>query len=187
MKPFIFLCVALLLSTMVMADAELTLDAPEIYAKNSTTKLTSTVTHINYQTRSITLKNESGQEDTSVAPEAMRNFNQIRVGDIFTSERDITTSATLQKTDLTSTGTTTKEISERTKLGDKPGVLAVKTYKTRLNVTAINLTTHVITLQDKGVTHTLTINNPSQLQRISLGDQVEIIQADTMLIHVDTP
>ena len=85
------------------------------------TRATATVTTVDRATRAVTLRRADGSEVTIIAGEEVRNFNQIKVGDIVETEI-IEALAIVLEPAVTQVRERREELSgRRAPLGAKPG------------------------------------------------------------------
>ena len=197
---------SLLLSTLLVASAvyaapsstkapkptPITVDVTTVktlggVAEEAKTKVQLTVTKIEKKSRKITLKDKDGVETVFVAPAAVRNFAQIKVDDIVTTEQDVVISIVLLKNSGAATGTVASQVTERAKLGEKPFGVSVSTEKTRYNVTAVSAENQMVTLENNGATKDITVMDKVQFANIAVGDQVQVDKTVKIMMKVETP
>jgi len=149
---------------------------------------TATVDAIDSKTRKITLKMQDGSKTEFIAGDEVRNFAQIKKGDIVSYDFTQAIAVDVQK----STGTPKMGEStqvERAKLGDKPaGTVETVGYLTA-KVEAIDQATRKVTLQmPEGKSVTFTAGDQvKRLNEINKGDEVVVQYLQKMTIKVTTP
>ena len=107
-----------------------------------------TIVKVDKKTRQLTLRDEQGNEEVVVASKEVRNFDQIKKGDVLEIEYHRAAASTLQKVGDTTVAGESTDV-QRAKAGDKPGMVAVHTstiVATVLDVDAANrlLTVHCL-------------------------------------------
>ncbi len=147
----------------------------------------SSVQKINAKTREVTLKREDGSLVTLVAGEEVRNFDQIRVGDIV--EVEVTESLAIA---LEPAFTQVRERRDeysgyRAKLGEKPAARTVHTVDAVGTVEAIDPKTREITVKGAKQTVVLKVGESVDLANIKKGDNVRAIYEETISIQVKAP
>ena len=75
---------------------------PIVVAESITAK--ATIVKVNKKTRELTLRDEQGHEETVVASKDVRNFNQIKKGDVLEVEYHHAAASALEKVDDTTDG-----------------------------------------------------------------------------------
>ena len=143
-----------------------------------------TVQEIDKKTRAITLKKENGETVSIVAPETMRNFDQIKVGDIVHAKYQTSVSFQVVKEGSTAVGKALKETASRAKLGDKPGARLTRAVSMRANVTKVDPENKTITIQGKGKTLDMDVKNPEHFKVVKVGDQIDALITESIAISV---
>lgn len=156
-------------------------------AEEAKAKVQLTVTKIEKKSRKITLKDKDGVETVFVAPAAVRNFAQIKVDDIVTTEQDVVVAIVLLKNSGRATGAVASQVTERAKLGDKPFGISKSQEMTRYNVTAISAPNQMITLENNGISKDITVMDKAQFDNIAIGDQVQVNKTVTVMMKVESP
>ena len=143
-----------------------------------------TVQKIDKKTRAITLKKENGETSSIVAPEAVRNFNQIEVGDIVHAKYQTSVSFQVVKEESTEVGRAVQETSSRAKLGDKPSAKLTRAVAMRANVTKVDQENNTITIQGQGKTFDMKIKNPEHFKVVKVGDKIDALITESIAISV---
>jgi hypothetical protein len=147
-----------------------------------------TVEAVDAATRTVTLKNEIGEvRDVSCGPE-VKNFDQIKKGDVVT----LTVSQMAEVTVMKGTDAPlSKEISqevESAKLGEKPAATVTTTIKVMGMVEDINYENRTAVL--KGPERTMTVEAGPEavnFDKVKKGDNVYIELMEEVNIAVTTP
>jgi translation initiation factor IF-1 len=139
--------------------------------------VTATVTAIDKKNRIVTLKFEDGHESNIKCGPEVRNFAQIRKGDVVKTQF-------LESVELFIADSPEEPAADRTKKlarapkGAKPGVAAVDSVEVRATVAAINYETREVTLQGP----------EGGLKKIKVGPEVkrlaEVKQGDTVVARL---
>lgn len=174
------------LSLPLTSQAQPAADLPAA-AMAETIKGVSYVEKIDPQTREVTLKREDGSLVTIVAGEEVRNFDQIRVGDIV--EVEITEALALA---LEPAFTQVRERRDeysgyRAKLGDKPAAKTTHTVDITASVEAIDAKAREITVKGAKQTVVLKVGDNVDLSQIKKGDNVRAVYEETISIQVKAP
>lgn len=148
---------------------------------------TATVLKIDKKTREITLKKETGEEVKITAPAEVRNFDQIKVKDVVTTQVSSTLDIRLVKGASSEVGRAVQESSSRAKLGEKPSATATRTVASRSKVTQVDAKTQMITLEGQNGKAEVAVQNPDQFKLIAVGDMVDVVASETISISVATP
>ena len=117
--------------------------------------------------------------------EEVRNFDQIRVGDLVTLTYAQALALELRK--VANNGIRERIESEqavRAKPGEKPGAAVEKTVLVIANVVAVNPKAQTVTLRGVKRTVELAVNDPAQLKEIKVGDQVEAKYVEAVALEV---
>ena len=143
-----------------------------------------TVQEIDKKTRALTLKKENGGTITIVAPETVRNFDQIEVNDIVHAKYYALVEFQVVKEGSTIVGRAVQESLSRAKLGDKPGGELTRTIAARANVTKVDPENKTITIQGKDSTLELNVKNPEHFKVVKVGDQIDALFTESIAIGV---
>lgn len=150
-------------------------------------KVTATVVAIDQAQRMVTLKGEGGRvSEFKVGPE-VKNLAQVKVGDEVTTEYIRAVALKLKKGDGIRSATEQQSVAAA-KPGQKPaGGVSNQTVITA-NVTQIDAPNHVVTLKGpKGNVVDLEVRDPKILSEVKVGDQVEAVITEALMISVTPP
>ena len=147
-----------------------------------------TIVKVNKKTRELTLRDEQGHEETVVASKDVRNFNQIKKGDVLEVEYHRAAATALEKVgDTTEAGESTDV--KRAKAGEKPGMMAVHTRTIVATVLDVDPSNRLVTLKGpKG--GIVTVEVPADMPNfdtLKKGDKVSAEYAEAVAISVKTP
>jgi hypothetical protein len=147
-----------------------------------------TVVKVNKKTREITLKNEQGDEMTVVAGKEVRNFKQIKKGDVVEIEYHVAAASALKKVgDADAAGQAT--VVERAPAGGKPGASVMHTSTAVADVLDIDMQSRMLTVKGPrgGI---VTIKVPAEMKtfdELKKGDKISVQFTEAMAISVKTP
>jgi hypothetical protein len=158
--------------------------APGKASVQSLSEITASVVAVDKATRTVTLKGPKGNDMDVVAGEAVRNFDQIKVGDIVIAQYAEALTLELKK----SKGTpSSKEATGalRAKPGDKPGGIVGREVTVLADVVAVDPAASTISLKGpKGRVVELKVRNPEQFKVVKVGDQVEAVYTEAIAVAV---
>jgi len=148
---------------------------------------TATVEKINRSTREVTLRRQDGSQVAIVAGQEVRNFDQIRVGDIVETEV-IEAVAVVVEPAFTQVRERRDEISGYRALpGEKPGAKTTRTVEVVATVQAIDRATRMVTVRGALQSVTLKVANDVDLSKIKVGDNVRAVYIESISIQVRSP
>jgi hypothetical protein len=149
-----------------------------------TVKATATVVAIDAATRTVSLKNKQGKVTDLQVGEDVRNFEQLRVGDLVTVEYKEALSVSLNRqSGLRSS--TERQIEDRAAPGAKPGGMVGREVTVTADVVAVNARTGMVTLKGpRGRTVDVHVEDPRQLKAVRRGDQVQAVYTEALAVSV---
>ena len=159
--------------------------APGKVGVAQTVKATATITAIDKKTRDVTLKGPKGNELTLTAGPEIKNFDQLKVGDLVDAQ--YVEALTLQ---LVKGGGQKVELSEKTdvvgaKAGAQPGGAMGRQVTVIADVVALDAATQTVTLKGPNRTVDLAVKDPAQFKLIAKGDQVEAKYTQAVALSVE--
>lgn len=145
---------------------------------------TVTVEAIEASTRTLTLKKADGTYVTSVAPSSMARFNEIKVGDKVTARYYenlvIRVKAPGEKDTDTVSGAVTSAKAAH------PGGTAATQRTITATITAIDMDTPSITFSGPNDwKYSSKVQDKKALEKVKVGDRVDIVWTDALLISLD--
>ncbi len=186
MKPTVLVAAALCLALAPAATAQTPV------TKTKSVSATATIQAIDTTTRSITLRDETGVEDTYVAGPEIKRFNELKVGD--TVKMTYYESVFLQvRKAAGAAGTTGAKPADATLdaavtrgKGALPGVTAAVQEKMTVTVKAIDpaLPSLTVTTPD-GRTITRKIEDKKNLEGVAVGDLIDVTYTRALLTSVE--
>jgi Cu/Ag efflux protein CusF len=143
-----------------------------------------TVERIDRSTREVTLRRHDDSRVTIVAGEEVRNFDQIRVGDIVEAEI-IEALAVVVEPVTTQVRERREEVSGyRARPGERPGASTTRTVEIVATVQAIDPKARLVTVRGALQTVQLKVDDSVDLTRIKRGDNVRAVYIETISIRV---
>lgn len=165
--------------------AVLAASPPGKVAAGEVVQLQGKVTSIDKAKRVVVVTGPQGNKVNFNCGEEVRNFDQIRVGDLVTLTYAQALALELRK--VANNGIRERVESTdavRTKLGEKPGAAIETTVQVIANVVAVNPKAQTVTLRGVKRTVELAVNDPAQLKDIKVGDQVEAKYVEAVALEV---
>jgi hypothetical protein len=181
-------CAVLTGATQIIAQERSDKEQRAGVKSEETTVTKATVEKIDKEKREVTLKREDGTMVTIKAPETVRNFNQIKVGDIVTAKYTQSIALAVRKSNEPPSATGREAIS-RAPLGEKPGVQRTATMQINATIEKINREKRELTLMGpEGNTKTVKVaEDIKRFDELKEGDQVVITATESVAIDVSNP
>jgi hypothetical protein len=150
------------------------------------TEMTATVVGVDPGKRTVSLKRANGNVSTIDVGDEVKNFDQIKVGDIVRAKYTMALALELKKGPVTQ-GPPTEEqaITPAPAAGAKPGGAVGRKVTVIADVTAVDTSKHVVTLRGpRGNELDLDVQDPEQLKNIQKGDHVQVTYVEALAISV---
>jgi hypothetical protein len=149
-------------------------------------KLSARVVGIDKATRTVTLKGPKGNVVDVVAGDEVRNFDQIKLGDLVVARYVQALSLELRKTKAGVREATEREAAARAQPGERPAGAVARQVTALADVIDVNPKNKTITLKGpKGNVVTLDVHNPDQFKVVKKGDQVEVVYTEALALSVE--
>jgi len=149
---------------------------------------TAKVKALDLKTRMVTLQRADGSLINFRASDEVRNLPQVKVGDEVSVTYYEALAYEVKKPGEAAPGTAVAEGLERAKLGEKPGGTGARVTTVTATIAAIDKAAMTVTLQGpEGDTTTIKARDPQKLDRVAIGDLVEITYTEALAISVETP
>lgn len=147
-----------------------------------------TIVDINKKDRKLTLRKEDGAEVVMIAGEEVRNFDQIKKGDIVEIEFVRAAATALEKLSDTNIVSKTTEVA-RAPAGAKPGAAATQTSSIVATVLEIDTGKRLLTVQGpRGGVVVLTVPAEMTLfDSLKKGDKISAVLTEAIAISVRSP
>jgi hypothetical protein len=177
--------VFLLVGVATLARAEE--EKPTFHAWKTST-VTSKVKAVDQKTRMVTLVNDTGEEVTFRADQRIKNLKQVKPGDIVTATVTEELSARILKP-----GESVPVASEGSALatapvGAKPAGYTAKEVYVVATIAAIDKEKMIVTLKGpKGEAFPVKAKEKENVEKLAIGDNVEIHATKTLAVDVTTP
>ena len=149
-------------------------------------EISAQVVAIDKVTRTVTLKGPQGKVVDIVAGDEVKNFDQIKLGDLVVARYAQSLTLELRKTKVKAGEPTVTEGAARAKPGERPAVAGARQVTVLANVIAVDPQKSTITLKGpRGNEVTLAVQNPDQFKVVKKGDQVEAIYTEALALSVE--
>lgn len=147
-----------------------------------------TVQKIDKDTREVTLKRDDGTIVTIKAPQSVRNFDQIKVGDIVTAKYTQSVALAVRKSDEPPTATGRESIT-RAPLGEKPSAEHKATVEITAEVKKIDRDKREVTLiGPEGNSRVVKVpEDVKKFDELKEGDHVVVTATESIAISVSEP
>lgn len=143
-----------------------------------------TVLAVNSKGRTVTLQGENGDTTTVKVGSAVKNFAQIKKGDVV--KVVYTEKLSVDVEPGGSAGTTSSTTSETAKAGEKPQATGQQKTVYKASITAIDKAAGTVTLQGSdGRSATITPRNPANLDKVKVGDLVVFTYTQAIAASVE--
>lgn len=143
------------------------------------------VKSINNKSRAVVVVGPNGNELLFNLSDEVRNFDQIKVGDLVTLTYAQALAMELRKTEKKELRTRVDgETVVPAKPGEKPGVIVGKSVRVIADVVAVNPKAQTVTLRGPKRTVELSVQDPAILKSIKVGDQVEGLYVEAVAMSV---
>lgn len=150
--------------------------------------LSATVTKIDKKNRVVTFKGKDG-EFNFVAGPAVKNFAQIKVGDILDVRYELAIAMELTK--MKNPVVMGEQVSSSTataKAGDKPGMVQTNVIKTVAQVVKIDKKKQIVSIKGpKGNVVEVQVKEAALLKDISVNDQVTAVYSEAVAAVITAP
>jgi hypothetical protein len=144
-----------------------------------------TVTAIDAQSRLVTLRDQNGEELVIQVPDAVRNFNQIKVGDEVVASYTEAIAWQVKPAGQATPGVTASDDMTTAQPGQRPAATVGSSVTVTATITAIDLAKGTVTLTGPGGrSQTIKARDPSNLRRVKVGDLVEITYSEAVAVSV---
>ncbi len=159
--------------------------APGTGTITSAVKISARVEAIDKAQRQLTLKGPKGNLNTVTAGPEVRNFDQIKVGDMVVVRYLESLTLTLKKDGKELRTMSEKEDAARSKAGEKPGAIAGRQVEVTADVIAVDAKTQTLTLKGPKQTVELKVPDPKQFKMVKVGDQIQAVYTEAVALSVE--
>ena len=174
----------------VCVAASLLLTCPPLMHAQTVTRgtnvtATATIQAIDNTTRTVTLRNEKGEEDTFAVGPAMKRFDELKVGDKVRATYYESMVLQLLKPGDKANPASVEAALNRAKSALPAGILTTQQKQT-VTVKAVDPAVPSITVvTEGGRTVTRKVDDPKNIAAVKAGDRIEITYTQALLMNVE--
>jgi len=171
---------------MVAAEATEARMAPGAITESSVVMAAATVVAIDQTTRMVTLRAADGQLNTVRVDSSVRNLSQVRKGDEVVATYYESVAVQVKKPGEAEPGVSTSADAARAQHGELPAGAVAETTTIVATVTKIDHKHQSVTLRGAdGTMKTVDVRNPAHLEKLKVGDLVELSLTEALAIQVE--
>lgn len=148
-------------------------------------KITASVEAIDSAARTVTLKGPRGKVVTLAVGPEVKNFAQVKVGDMVVVRYAEALSLELKKGGKELRQRSEREGSAVAQPGERPGAAAGRQITVIADVTAVDRKKMIVTLRGPKQTVELKLRDPEQVKLVKVGDQVEATYREAVAVSVE--
>ena len=154
--------------------------------QESTVTATATVKNVDLKTRRVTLVGPDGKSFTIKAGDEVKNLPQVKVGDEVTATYYQSIAYEVRKPGEGAPGVTVGQQLDTAKPGERPGMTGARVVTVTATITGIDKDKGTVTLQGPdGDSVTVKARNPANLEKVKVGDLVDITMTEAVAIAVE--
>lgn len=151
--------------------------------------VTAQIRAVDYNTREVLLRGEDGSEVVVVAGPEVRNFDQIRIGDILsiTYYEEVAAHIANAESSSTPSGAAT---AGRAAKGEKPGMVAAESVNMVVEFISYDAESHIATFVNPDGTPGSVVVNPKMREfaaSLNRGDMVDVTVTRAIAISMESP
>jgi hypothetical protein len=150
-----------------------------------TVRASATIESIDPKTREIIFRDSEGKKVEFVAGPEVRNFDQLKKGDVVTIDAGVAVAMRLSKSASKTRARTVTEGVKRAEPGAMPGGVITREVHVTASVEALDAKKNSITLRGPEQTVSMKVEDPKMLEGVKVGDMVEAVYAEAMAIRVE--
>ena len=158
--------------------------APGAAGVARTIDIEATITHIDAKTREVTLKGPQGNEITVVAGPEVKNFAQLKAGQVVSLQYLESLVLELKKGGGAPVARTERAGAAAAKPGEMPGAIGGRQVTVVGDVVGLDPATHTVTVRGPHRTLDLEVRDPEQFKLIAIGDQIEATYTEAVAVSV---
>jgi len=166
-------------------SVEMVASAPGTGTITTAVSISARVEAIDKAQRSLTLKGPKGNLQTVTAGPDVRNFDQIKVGDMVVARYVESLTLTLKKDGKELLSKTEATDAARSKAGEKPAGIVGKQVEVTANVIAVDAASQTVMLKGPNRTVDLRIPDPQQFKLVKVGDQIHATYTEALALSVE--
>jgi len=175
----------LLAQTPAAGGGTMAATGPGKAAAANTVEISASVEAIDKAKRTVTLKGPEGRSETITAGPEVKNFDQIKVGDMVVVRYIEALSLELKKGAKQPVARTETAAAGSAKPGAMPAAGGARQVTVVADVTAVDPAKQVVTLKGPERTVSIKVQNPDQFKLVKVGDQVEATYTEALAISVE--
>jgi hypothetical protein len=149
-----------------------------------TVDVSATITAIDKSSRTITLKGPKGDEVKVEAGPEVKNFDQLKVGDVVDMRYRETLALELKKGGGMKVEKTEKAAAVGAKPGETPAGLVGRQVTVVGDVINVDAATQTVTVKGPQRTVDLKVRDPEQFKLIAVGDQIQATYTEALALAV---
>lgn len=156
--------------------------------EEGTVTVTATVEAVDQAKRTVTLKGPKGNLVTVKADERVKNFAQIKKGDLVAATYYESLAYEVRKPGQGEPGIAVAQDVVTAKPGQKPGAAGAQSMVVTATIQAIDKTNNTVTLKgpEGNLTQPIKVKDPSKLDKVKVGDLVEITYTEALAVAVES-
>jgi Cu/Ag efflux protein CusF len=171
-----------------ISTASTTTEGKDSVQDTNVVQVTATVEAIDQKTRMVTLRGPEGKLITFKAGEDVRNLAQVKKGDQVVATYYESVALRVRKPGEVEPGVEAAEATDRAKVGEKPGAASAQTVTVTTTVEKIDRKKETITLKGpEGKLTTVKVREPKRLDKVAVGDRLQITYTEAVAISVEKP
>ena len=152
---------------------------------DNTIEAEATVTALDLPERLVTLRGPQGNSIVVQASDAVKNLDQVQVGDVVKVSYTEALAWQVRKASAGSPGVSSQESVETARPGEKPGGQVGRSITLTTTITAIDTANGTVTLTGpQGNSRTIKAANPDNLKKVQVGDLVDITYSEALAVSV---
>jgi len=164
---------------------EMTSSAPGTGTITNAVSISASVEAIDKAQRTVTLKGPKGNLKTVTAGPDVRNFDQIKVGDMVVVRYLESLTLTLKKDGKELLTKSEATDAARAKAGEKPAAIAGRQVEVTANEIAVDAASQTVMLKGPQRTVDLRIPDPKQFKLVKVGDQIQATYTEALALSVE--
>jgi len=148
-------------------------------------KLTAEVQAVDAANRTVTLKGPRGKIVTLPVGPEVKNFDQIKTGDLVVVRYYEQLTLELKKGGTAMRERTERDVADKAKPGERPAAAGARQVHVIADVIAVDPKTQTVTLRGPTRVVDLKVRDPKQFKLVKVGDQVEATYTEAAAISVE--
>ncbi|HEX6018902.1 MAG TPA: hypothetical protein VFZ28_12460 [Burkholderiaceae bacterium] len=150
-----------------------------------TVVITASVEAVDAANRHVTLKGPRGKVVELAVDPAVRNLEQVKVGDRVAVRYLQALTLTLKKDGKELRGSAESADAARAPAGERPGAIAAQQVEVTADVIAVHPKTQTVTLKGPKQTVDLKVPDRGQFKLVKVGDQVHALYTEALAVSVE--